>query len=170
MEWSRYPQIPTARRSYICPLSHADRAPSSSLLLLHWRRRLCLQVNGAWPLIDHIWSCTTPLISTCSSLVCFAVPILTHVISCLTCQLHQQSRTLLPQHQVLASSFAHSRSTFNSLSIFSMKTQFLCVLVFFAASLSLHHSSLCGSCLGSDSSNTSRCCRHAASQLHSAHK
>lgn len=118
MEWSRYPRRPTARRSYICPLTHADRAPSSSLLLLHWRRRLCLQVNGAWPLIDHVWSRTTPLISACSSLVCFAVPILTHVISCITRQLHQQSHTLLPQHQALASSFAHSRSTFNSLSIF----------------------------------------------------
>lgn len=137
MEWSRYPQTPTARRSYICPLTHADRAPSSSLLLLHWRRRLCLQVNGAWPLIDHVWSRTTPLISTCSSLVCFAVPILTHVISCITRQLHQQSRTLLPQHQVLASSFANSRSTFNSLPIFSMKTQFLCVLAFFFCCLSV---------------------------------
>lgn len=166
MEWSRYPQIPAARRSYICLLTHADRAPSSSLLLLHWRRRLCLQVNGAWPLIDHVWSRTAPLISTCSSLVCFAVPILKHVISCIT----RQAALSCPNIRCLFPLLPIAGPPLILSLFFPRRLSSYVFLPFFAASLSLHHSSHCGSCLGLDSSNTSRCCRHAASQLHSAHK
>lgn len=59
-----------------------------SPLSLHWRRRFRLQVNEEWPLIDHVWSCTTLSISACSSLVCLRCPtvlIITPFISCASC-------------------------------------------------------------------------------------
>lgn len=105
-----------------------------SPLLLHWRRRFCLQVSEAWPLIDHVWSCTTLLISACSSLVCLfhpTVPIITPIISCMICQLHASAlttstnHTLLPHHQVLASTFF----LWPSISLFLIKCHTLWLLL-----------------------------------------
>lgn len=95
---------PSTFRKYTCGCnvcvdslrsSMADRTSVFLLMLtgpsplpLHWRRRFCLEVNEAWPLIDHVWSCTTLLISACSSLVCLfcsTVPTITPTISCMIC-------------------------------------------------------------------------------------
>lgn len=119
-----------------------------SPLLLQWRRRLRLQVNEAWPLIDHVWSCTTLLISACSSLVCLfssTVPIITPLISYIMCALHACALTTstqllsLQRHQVLSLTFPPDPQFF----FFSHS-----VVPFLRFSFSIP---LSGSCLGSDS-------------------
>lgn len=143
--------------SYICLLAHADRP---SPLLLHWRRRFCLQLNEAWPLIDHVWSCTTPLVSVCSWLVCLfcpTVPIITVVISCMMRSLHASGVTALTSHRwTLESAFLLSAS--NPYFLIKCLTLWLFQkysFLFLALSSSLWQLPWLWF------SNTSRCCRHA---------
>lgn len=139
------PQL--GRRTSVFILTLTGPSP----LLLHWRRRLCLQVNEAWPLIDHVWSCTTLLISACSSLVCLlcpTVPIITTLISYIMYELHASVLTTsTAPPSITTQSGTHLRLLSVPRNVLSLTLLVpFCCLPFFLSPIPLS-----GSCFGSDS-------------------
>lgn len=134
----------------------SDDGTSVFLLLLtgpsplpfHRRRHFCLQVNEAWPLIDHVWSCKTLLISVYSSLVCSVLlfssehsSLVAWCVSCTPLRLqHRQSHMLQPPPSVILRFSVSHKVSHSGSSLYS-----------FLSAVSLPPIRLSGSCLGSDS-------------------